>query len=280
MSHLVLNYLNIPDATPAQNVIAAGKGGFSHTGIRLTGHRPGETDPGLVGNNKEISTLRKIMADSGVAVATASTYRFMPDTRPGDYAQVLETAAALAVPAMAVNCFTPDEALAADNLAAVAALAAPLGIKLSLEFIPVSTVKTIADAVRIIGKTGQHNIGINVDALHLQRSGGRAEDLCGVNPSLIHAIHLCDAPLAPPADLFTEMRAGRLYPGAGELPLHALLDSAPTEVEFEVEVPNAALAHLPPEVRVAQAYKATIAFLDDYRQRRARQRRDRASEEA
>ena len=213
MSLLVLNYLNLAELSPAETVIAAGQGGFKAAGVRLTAHRRGELGPDIVTDEGALADLRKKASDSGVTIATMSTYRFLPDTNVADYGPVLEAGAALGVTTMAVNCFTPDEPLAVDNLATVAEAAAAFEIKLALEFIPVSSVKTIADAARVMTATGQRNVGINVDALHLHRSGGSPEDLHKIDPALIHSVHLCDVPLAAPADLFAEMRSGRLYQG-------------------------------------------------------------------
>ena len=268
MSLLVLNYLNLAELSPAETVIAAGHGGFKAAGVRLTAHRRGEPGPEIVTDEGALADLRRKASDSGVTIATMSTYRFLPDTNVADYGPVLEAGAALGVTTMAVNCFTPDEPLAVDNLATVAEAAAAFKIKLALEFIPVSSVKTVADAARVMTATGQRNVGINVDALHLHRSGGSPEDLHKIDPALIHSVHLCDVPLAAPADLFAEMRSGRLYPGEGELPLYELLDAVPRDIELEVEVPHVRVAHLPPDERARRAFDATQAFLARYARRR------------
>ena len=265
MSTLSLGYLTIAEATPSGIVAAAGRGGFHATGARITGHRPGDAGPELVGNRDATAALRGAMRDFGVAIANISTYRFMPDTRPGDYDAVLDTMAELGVPVMVANCFTPDEGLAVANLAAVCARAAPLSIRIALEFIPVSNVKTVGQAAAMMARTGMANAGLVVDALHLQRSGGTPADVAAVDPALLTAVQLCDAPLTAPADLYAEMRGGRLNPGEGELPLFALMDALPSGIEIEAEVPHAARAGLPAEQRARLAYDALQAFLVGYR---------------
>ena len=72
------------------------------------------------------------------------------------------------------------------------------GLKLALEFIPYSEAKTIEQARRLIGLTGQPNVGILVDSLHLDRSGGTPADIAGIEPELIYFAQLCDAGLPRP----------------------------------------------------------------------------------
>ena len=270
MTGLILNYLNLAELSPVQTVTAAGKGGFRAVGIRLTGHAPGENEPGVVGNQQQLNELKQAASASGVGISVLSTYRILSDRKLDDFLPVIEAAESLGIPTMAIHCFDRDERHAIDLIARIAAAARPAGITVALEFIPVSAIKTIQDATRVMQATCAPNVGINVDALHLQRSGGKPADIAAVPPQLIKSVHLCDAPLAPPADLVAEMRAGRLYPGEGGLPLFEILDSAPADVEIEIEVPNAALAGLPPEERAARAHRAGVRFLEGYAQHRGR----------
>lgn len=260
MSRLVCNYLNFGDLAPMEAIEAAGAGGFRASGVRLTGHTPGNGDPGLINNASALRNLAQCAAHAGVALAVANTYRILGERRIKDYAPVLDACGRLGVGALAINCFDPVMDRAADLIGMLAAAAMPYGMSVALEFIPVSTVPTFAAAVALMRATGQPNVGINVDALHLHRSGGTPDDLA-LAPELIASIHLCDAPAAAPDDLFAEMRAGRLFPGEGELPLHALLDAGPAGVELEIEVPNAALSVLPPSQRARRIHDAGMQFL-------------------
>ena len=263
MSHLVCNYLNFGDLSPAEAIEAAGAGGFRASGVRLTGHTPCNGDPGLIDDAAALRTLSRRAADAGVALVVANTYRILGERSVEDYRPVLAACAQLGVRTLAINCFDPDMAHAADLIGRIASAAAPYAMSVALEFIPVSTVPTFTAAVSLMRATGQPNVGINVDALHLQRSGGTPDDLAQA-PELIASIHLCDAPAIAPEDLFAEMRAGRLFPGEGQLPLHAILDAAPAGVEYEIEVPNAALSHLSPRERARRIHDAGMRFLADH----------------
>ncbi len=261
-AHLTCGYLNLADLGLAETVEAAAAGGFSAVGLRITGHRPGDACPDLVGNPVAVRELRQRLDDAGIALANVSTYRFVPETDPRDYEAVLETAASLGAGVMVANCFTPDTALATANLAAACELAQRFGMRVGLEFIPVSNVPDLPLAASIMTATGSPAAGLVIDALHLARSGGGPAQMAAIDPALIVALQLCDAPLAAPADLYAEMRAGRLYPGEGELPLAALLEALPSSgVELEAEVPHERVKGLPGPERARRAYEATSGFL-------------------
>ncbi|MTH62033.1 sugar phosphate isomerase/epimerase family protein [Paracoccus litorisediminis] len=265
MSHpLGMAYLTLGDLDPMDMVVAAAEGGFGATGLRLTGHRPGDPWPLDPSDADQVLRLRDRARAAGILIANACTYRFTPDTDPSDYLAVLRACETLGTATMIANAACEDQALAARNLAAVADMAADHGIRIAFEFIPVSTVPSLGAALRLIEMTDRSNVGLAIDALHLWRSGGRPEDLAGVPPEKLYVVQLCDGPLARPEGeaLYHEMRAGRLLPGEGEFDLAALLRAMPADAEIEAEVPDDRHAHLLPAARAARVWRATSAFLE------------------
>ena len=106
-----------------------------------------------------------------------------------------------------------------------------------IEFMVFRGIATIEDAQRLIGLAGHENLGICVDALHLQRSGGSPASLRGIDPKSICCVQLCDASaVAPPVEeIPKEARFGRLYPGEGGLPLEDLIAAVPPDIPLSVE---------------------------------------------
>jgi sugar phosphate isomerase/epimerase len=262
---LGMGYLTLGDLDPFDMVVAAGAGGFAEAGVRLTGHRPGDPWPFDPADAAHVARMAKTARAAGVRLSNACTYRFTPETEPADYAPVLAACAALGVGTMIGNAACLDQALVARNLAAVADLAAGHGMRIALEFIPVSTIPDLASALAAIEAAERPNIGLAIDALHLARSGGDARDLAVVPPERLLIVQLCDGPSAAPATTearYHEMRAGRLLPGEGAFDLTALLRAMPPGVEVEAEVPNADFAHLPPAERAARVRRGVQAFLD------------------
>jgi sugar phosphate isomerase/epimerase len=262
---LGMGYLTLGDLNPFDMVEAAGAGGFKEAGVRLTGHQPGDPWPFDPADPSHVTRMAGVARAAGVRLSNACTYRFTPETDPADYAPVLAACAALGVGTMIANAACADGPLVARNLAAVADIAAGQGIRIALEFIPVSTIPDLASALAMIEAAGRPNIGLAIDALHLARSGGDPRDLATVPPERLLVVQLCDGPGAAPATIearYQEMRAGRLLPGEGAFDLAALLRAMPPDVEVEAEVPNADFAHLPPAERAARVRRGVQAFLD------------------
>ncbi len=264
MTDLVMAYLTLGNLEPSALVKAAAQGGFAATALRLTGHAPGDPwafDPASKADRK---ALRAVADEAGIALQNASTYRFGPQASHADYLPVLESCAELGIGTVTANSFDGDRAQTTDLLSAVAETAGSLGIRIAIEFIPVSAIRTAEDAQAIAQATGQANVGIVVDALHLWRSGGTPASVVALDRARLFAVQLCDAPLAGPAPegLAQEMRAGRLLPGEGEFDLRGLMRALPASVEIEIEAPSARFEGLPPAERARIAHKAGTEFLN------------------
>jgi sugar phosphate isomerase/epimerase len=251
-------------------VDAAREADFDSVGIRITGRRPGDPDPGLVGNPKAILDLRRRLDGHGLRLSSVSTYHFHPELQPNDLLPVLDAAAELGASYMVASCYDPNEERYVAKLATCCEAAKPLRIEVSLEFIPYSAAGALADAVRLVRRTGQPNAGILIDSLHFSRSGGRPADIQAVDAKLIHFAQICDASALRPTSsegLREEAIKGRLYPGDGALPLFEFVDALPADLEIECEFPNAALSGVSPGEKARRAGSALRAFLDRHRDR-------------
>jgi sugar phosphate isomerase/epimerase len=128
-----------------------------------------------------------------------------------------------------------------------------------------SSVKTIADAQRVLNRSGHPAGAILIDALHLQRSGGTPADVSAVAPARLPYVQLCDGPFQPilpdSAVALTEARTGRLFPGDGELPLAELLGALPAGASLAVEAPVADLAGRTVGERTRLAHAALTGLL-------------------
>src|SRR5215467_15729285 len=153
-------------------------------------------------------------------------------------------------------------AVAAENLSRLCAVANLRGVRVMLEFIPYSHIRSLAQAVALLAEVGPANAGVLVDALHLSRSGGSPADLAQYDPALFSYMHLCDAPVIPPGPkgVRPEAREGRLYPGEGGLWLAGFIRAFPRDTPIAVEAPSAR-AGLPPAERSSLAASGTRRLL-------------------
>jgi sugar phosphate isomerase/epimerase len=139
----------------------------------------------------------------------------------------------------------------------------PQGVRVMLEFIPYSHIRSLAQAVALLADVGPANAGVLVDALHLSRSGGSPADLAQYDPALFSYMHLCDAPAIPPGPegVRPEAREGRLYPEEGGLWLADFIRAFPKDTPIAIEAPTARRAGLPPAERASLAASGTRQLL-------------------
>jgi len=110
----------------------------------------------------------------------------------------------------------PDDSVY-DRIARFADTFAAAGVRLALEFVPYTEVRTLDAARAVCDRVGRAECGLLIDTLHLARSGGSAADIAELAPDEIAAVQLADAAAIAPADLPTESRESRLLPGEGAL---------------------------------------------------------------
>ena len=80
----------------------------------------------------------------------------------------------------------------AEAIAALAERAGRHGLRLSLEFMPETSLATVASSARIVQLSGAPNVGLMVDIWHLLRTGGDAGDIRMLPPGFVKGVQLND----------------------------------------------------------------------------------------
>jgi sugar phosphate isomerase/epimerase len=189
-----------------------------------------------------VAEVRQLAADRGVRISSVTGYGLFPDVQLTHQERVIETAVALGCTLVMVNVYYDDHGAFTEALAQLADRAERHGVRLGVEFMPFSGLRTLSDTERAIERVDRRNVGYVIDALHLMRSGGTPGDVRRLDPERIFLGQLCDAKrkAVPPSDdeLRAEARAHREYPGEGDAPLYDLLSALPDNLEIEIEVPR------------------------------------------
>lgn len=256
--------------TPLECVRAAAAAGFAGVGLRIGARRRDERYEGaLVGDPVATAEVRAALDDSGMRLTSVCGCQLFPDTRDDDLDALIEAAAELRAPVVATQGFDPDLDRYADRYARFAESARSAGMRIGLEWMAYSAVKTLASALEIVGRSTGTGAGIVVDALHADRSGTTVEAIARIEPARVVLAHWCDARrltgTATEDALRAEARTARLWPGEGALPLAALARALPPTVDIELEVVDARDAGEPPVVRARRSraaldrYAASIA---------------------
>ena len=261
---LSLDHLTIIDATPHELIDAAAAGGFDLVGLRVVPPQPpNQIMPGF-GDAGLVRDLRKHSEDTGIAVGMIEAIWLAPETDLTEIERALAIGAELGAQFALVCGNDPDEARTVDVLGRIARNARGYGLDIAFEFMSFVAVSNLEQALRIARATGEPNVRLLVDALHLSRAGADLATLAPLDSSVVSYMHLCDGAAALPADeasLRTEARTGRFYPGEGALPLDAFLAAMPADARLGLEAPCRAYAHLPPVERGRIAGRVTRSWL-------------------
>jgi len=265
LTGLGVAHLTALQLAPARLVREARHAGFSAVGLRLHPVMAGALAYPVAAGSQAMRELRAVLAGEGVRVTDIEFVSLTAQTRVADYQPLLAAGAELGAVSLTVSGDDEDVARLTGNFAALCEMARGHGLRVDLEFMRWRPVATLQQACAVVTGAGQANSGVLVDALHLFRSGGQVADIGAVDPHLLRAVQLCDAPMLAPAEalIIAEAREGRLLPGEGQLPLATLLAALPGDVEISVEVP---CAGLPAEQRLQAAAQVTHAWLHGRRQ--------------
>src|SRR5262245_27207237 len=262
---LSLAHLTVLDATPPELVTVAGAAGFRKIGIRISATPSVGVPPyDMLGDTPLLRETLARLADTGVSVLDVEFLRFEPELPIGVPEGFLEAGALLGAQYVLVMSVEPLEARTLERFCDLCERAQQYGLHVCLEFAIYTGVRTLADAARVVKKSGCTNASILIDALHFSRSGGMPSDIAGVDASLFRYAQICDAAAAvpgDPGDLIREARTGRLLPGEGGLPLRDLVAALPPAIPLSVEAPVHATAGLPALERAQRAHRSMRALL-------------------
>lgn len=236
---LALCHFTMVELEPPAFVDVAARAGFA--AVSLMVQFPASYGPGfpMLGDTPMRGETKRRLDDTGVILFDASTCRLEPATGVEDFLQALETAAYLGAYSVNVNGSDPDAGRLCDRFAALCERAAEYGLRIGLEFMMSTQVKTLGAALALIERSGAANAAVTVDALHLARSGGSPADVAALDPAQVSYVQLCDGPgSVPPEGYAWEGATERMLPGEGELPVRALVEAVPPDVLLGVESPS------------------------------------------
>ena len=217
-----------PDVAPADMVRVAHEAGWPAVGIWFDG---------TVWGDKTSREVRQSLDDTGIVALDIEP--IIPSVDGNDFAeQLIEAAAIIGAQHILFTSRLKDQARTTERYQQVCELAAPHGIKVVCEFLPIFPLNTLSMAAEIVSTSGALNGGVLIDNLHLSRSGSSMDDVKAMPIELFPYLQICDAPAQRPTDfagLLDEALNGRLCPGEGSLPIVELLNAIPAvPLSFEV----------------------------------------------
>lgn len=184
--------------------------------------------------------FKQRMEDQGVVLDLAYPFTLAGRTEVSQFATALECAAELQAGLLNVLIYDRDPARREDKFAGFCDLALSFGLRVALEFYPVSQVRSLAEALELTARVGRPGeVGVNADLLHLMRSGGTLAELAAAPSGLILYGQFADAPLSRPEEEWDfEASSDRLLPGEGQFDLAGFARALPLGCPVSVEIPR------------------------------------------
>ena len=263
MPLLSLANLTVVEADPITLIEAAQAGGYDAIGLRIVPPFPTDHVFPVIGDRNVIRSIKRRLLETRVRVLDVEAIWLTAESDVATLEPALDTAVELGAGYVIVVGNDPARGRLAGNVSRLCAAASLRGLRVMLEFIPYSHIRSLAQAVALLADVGPANAGVLVDALHLSRSGGSPADLAQYDPALFSYMHLCDAPAIPPGPdgVRPEAREGRLYPGEGGLWLADFIRAFPRDTPIAIEAPSAHRAGLPAAERASLAASGTRQLL-------------------
>ncbi|MCI1747967.1 MAG: sugar phosphate isomerase/epimerase [Acidipropionibacterium sp.] len=113
----------------------------------------------------------------------------------------------------------------AKRVGLAADIAADHGLGLYLEPLGWAPVHTLPQALRILEICNRDNLGITVDFWHFFVAGDTPEDVARLDPSIIHAVHVCDGIPVPAGEIPDQGVSRNVFTGGGSIPLQEWVDA-------------------------------------------------------
>ena len=114
------------------------------------------------------------------------------------------------------------------------------GMRACLEYMAITEVKTLDDALEIVTAVDHPAGGILVDPFHHERVGHAPEKIRDIPERWLSYAQLCDMPdcgvISNPDDYFVDAIDGRLAPGEGSIPVAAMTKMLPENLPISLEI--------------------------------------------
>lgn len=259
MDHIIsLAAGTLPEFQPEQVARAAGQAGFSHCGFTI---EPDKWDAAA------LATTRSAIAEHQLSVLDVEVV-WIPEggNLTDDHKLIIDAGLELGASNVLVVSSEPDQDRTAEALHQLCTWAAPGNMRVALEFLMITAVQSMDDALAIIRKADHPAAALLIDTIHFQRAGHGPGQLEELEASLLPYTQICDGNL----DCDTSFEAFledaidlRSCPGEGELPVAAIIEALPPGIPLSLEIRSKAYRDRFPGAadRAKAVRNASLAYL-------------------
>lgn len=193
----------------------------------------------IFGDRALRAETRAVMDDLGVTLDLAYPFTLAGRTDVAAFATAMECAADLGAGLINALMYDRDAVRRLDTFGRFCDMATGYGLKIAVEFYPPSQIPSLEAALDLVGQIGRPGaVGVNVDLLHLMRSGGSVAELAAAPAGYILYGQVADGPALAPESLDFEASSERLLCGGGVFDIAGFARALPKGCPLSVEIPR------------------------------------------
>ena len=248
----------LPEFPPEQLIASAAAAGFNAVGI---------WHDAASWTDQRTAAVAKALKDHQLIALDIEAAWFHPGEAIDAHDSIVDIAKAIGARNVLCVSSEPDSMNTQQRLERLCQRAEGSDIRIVLEFLSLTSIKTLEQALAVIKNVKHPAAGILVDALHLQRNASTPADVAQLDPQLLPYLQLCDASLDVRDQSMEGLMEDALYlrkmPGEGDLPLAELLASFADTTPISLEIRSRALMEKYPDPtqRAKAVYAQASAYL-------------------
>lgn len=258
MSHILsLAAGTLPEFQPAEIAAAAGRSGFTHAGFTIEPEQ---------WNASALKETKAALATHGLQVLDVEVI-WIPEGGQLDdsHKTIIEAGLELGASNALVVSSEPDPGRTAEAFRQICEWCAPGNIRVALEFLMITAVQNMGDALDIISRTDHPAAALLIDTIHFQRAGHNPDDLREIDPHLLPYSQICDGnrKCQPDFEHYLEDAVDlRSVPGEGQLPVYDVLRALPEEIPLSIEIRSKSYRekYLEPVERATAVRRKMLAY--------------------
>ncbi len=221
----------LPEFQPEQVARAAGEAGFSHCGFTI---EPEKWDAAA------LAAAKAVVAEHDLSILDVEVV-WIPEggKLTDDHRLIIDAGTELGAANVLVVSSEPDHGRTAEALHQLCSWAAPGNMRVALEFLMITAVRSMDDALAIIRKADHPAAALLIDTIHFQRAGHRPGQLEDLEACLLPYTQICDGNLTCDSsfEAFLEDAIDlRSCPGEGELPVADVIRALPDNIPLSLEI--------------------------------------------
>jgi sugar phosphate isomerase/epimerase len=244
MRKLSLDQLTVIGIAPQEMIHIAAELGYD--GISPIGLSAPEFDLPIqpfAEDDQLCAKLGRLLRETGQALFNVDGFPLFPNTNVGRFPKPLANCARLGARSITTLILDEDASRAEENFSRICEMAREVGLRVLLEFTPISRIGTLRQATEFLTRTQQANAALQLDAFHFYYSGGVPGDIAGIKPEWLVSAQLCDGPRQQTPEQYAyNVLYERVLPGRGEMPLVEFVRNLLADVPIGVEVPLRSLS--------------------------------------